>query len=217
MGAKMKKNVVKTGVLLIVAIAFMGLLYGCDSAGVTKTGFLSDYSQLNSVSSTSLRTIDKRALARYSKFIVDPVEVHFHHGAKAIEERTAGKLTEQNISDLTNYMHSELGKAVVSSGNRVVHQPGAGVARIRVAITDIQKSDMVSLMPAAKVVAGAGIGGASMEAEIVDSITGEQIGAVVESQTGSRVPLANLGNWDAARQVIGDWAKRLRQRLEEVR
>ncbi len=213
----MKKNVVKTSVLLIVAIAFMGLLNGCDSGGVTKTGFLSDYSQLNSVSSTSLRTINKQALARYSRFMVDPVEVHFHHGAKAIEARTDGKLTEGHIIDLTNYMHARLDKAVTNSGNRVVYQPGAGVARIRVAITDIQKSDMISLMPTTKVVTGAGIGGASMEAEIVDSMTGEQIGAIVESQTGSRVPLANLGDWDAARQVVGDWAKKLQKRLEEVR
>ena len=216
MGAKMKKNVVKTSVLLIVAIAFMGLLYGCGSNGVTKTGFLSDYSQLNAVSSTTLRTIDNRALAQYSKFIVDPVEIHFHHGSKAIEERTDGKLTEQNITDVTNYMHNELVKAVTRSGNRVTHQPGAGVARIRVAITDLKKSDLTSVVPMAKL-AGVGIGGASMEAEIVDSLTGEQIGAVVESRTGTRIPFVNLGNWDAAKQVTGDWAKRLQKRLEEVR
>ncbi|MHC4215556.1 MAG: DUF3313 family protein, partial [Planctomycetota bacterium] len=69
-----------------------------------------------------------------------------------------------------------------------------------------------SLLPTAKVV-GAGIGGASMEAEIVDSMTGEQIGAVVESKKGSKMPFANLGEWDAAKQVIDDWAKRLKDNL----
>jgi hypothetical protein len=61
---------------------------------------------------------------------------------------------------------------------------------------------------------GAGIGGASMEAEVVDSMTGEQIGAVVESKKGSNIPFANLGEWDAARQVIDDWAKRFKKNLQ---
>ena len=69
-------------------------------------------------------------------------------------------------------------------------------------------------LPQAKLL-GAGIGGASMEAEVVDSMTGEQIGAVVESKMGSRMPFANLGEWDAAKQVMDDWAKRFKKRLAE--
>ena len=56
-----------------------------------------------------------------------------------------------------------------------------------------------------------------MEAEIIDSKTGEQIGAVVEAQKGSRIPFANLGEWDAAKQVMNDWAKRFQKRLESSR
>ena len=59
--------------------------------------------------------------------------------------------------------------------------------------------------------------GPDMEAEVVDSMTGEQIGAVVESKKGSKMPFANLGKWDAAKQVMDDWAKRFQKRLEEVR
>ena len=54
-------------------------------------------------------------------------------------------------------------------------------------------------------------------AKIGVSVTGEQIGAVVESKKGSRIPFANLGDWDAAKQVINDWAKRLQKRPEEAR
>jgi hypothetical protein len=144
------------------------------------------------------------------------VEVHFHRGAKAIEHRTKGKLTQRQVTDLTNYMHARIVKAVEDSGSRIAYQPAAGVARLRVALTDIDRSTAASLLPQAKLVAGAGIGGASMEAEVVDSMTGEQIGAVVESKKGSRMPFANLGEWDAAKQVIDDWAKRLQKRLDEA-
>ncbi len=204
----------KTSLLILLAIGFMVIQCGCESQELIKTGFLSDYSRLRSESSTSLRHINKVALARYSNFIVDPVEVHFHRGAKAVEHRTKGKLTQRQMTDLTNYLHARIIKAVQDSGNRVVYRPAAGVARLRVALTDIDRSTAASLLPQAKL-AGAGIGGASMEAEVVDSMTGEQIGAVVESKKGSKMPFANLGQWDAAKQVMDDWVKRFKKRLSE--
>ncbi len=200
---------------MVVAVGLMLIQFGCGPNAVVKTGFLTDYSRLRKESSSALRHINKEALARYSNFIVDPVEVHFHRGSKAVEHRTKGKLTQRQVSDLTNYLHARIIKAVEGSGNRVVYRPASGVARIRVAITDIDRSTAASLLPQAKLI-GAGIGGASMEAEIVDSVTGEQIGAVVESKMGSRMPFANLGEWDAAKQVMDDWAKRFKKRLDEA-
>ncbi len=210
----METRMKKTSVLMVVAVAVMLAQCGCDSGGAAKTGFLTDYSRLRKESDTTLRNVNQRALAKYSNFIVDPVEVYFHRGSKAVEHRTKGKLTQQQLTDKTNYFHTMIIKAVEDSGNRVVYQPASGVARIRVALTDIDRSTLISLMPTAKVIGGAGIGGASMEAEIVDSMTGEQLAAIVESRKGSRIPLANLGDWDAARQVMKDWAKSLQKRLE---
>jgi len=154
-------------------------------------------------------------LAKYSNFMVDTVEVHFHSGAKGIEEKSKGNLTQQDIDDLTNYMHTVLVNAIKASGRNVVFQPGSGVARIRAALTDIDKSKVTSLMPTAKV-AGLGIGGASLEAEIIDSKTGEQIAGLVEAQLGSRIPFSGLGKWDAAKQAMDEWGKRLQTRLEET-
>ena len=209
----MEKKTKETSVLTVVAVGLMLIQCGCGPGKATKTGFLTDYSRLSKESDSSLRHINKGALARYSNFIVDPVKVHFHRGSKAIEHRSKGKLTQRQVSDLTNYFHAKIVKAVEDSGNRVVYRPAAGVARLRVALTDIDKSTAASLLPTTKLI-GAGIGGASMEAEVVDSMTGEQIGAVVESKMGTRIPFANLGEWDAAKQVMDDWAKRLGQRLK---
>ena len=200
----------ETSVLMVVAIGLMLIQCGCGG-GVTKTGYLTDYSRLQKESDSTLRYANTRALAMYSNFIVNRVEVHLHSGAKS-----KGKLTQKEINDLTNYMHARIVKAVEDSGNRVAYQPAAGVARIRIALTDINKSTAASLLPQAKL-AGIGLGGASMEAEIIDSKTGEQIGALVEAQVGSRIPFANLGEWDAAKQVMNDWAKRFQKRLESAR
>ncbi len=209
----MEKRMKVASVLMVLVVGLMLVQCGCESGGVVRTGFLTDYSRLRAESDTSLRYINKAALGAYSGFIVEPVEVHFHSGAKAIEQRTEGKLTEQELRDLRNYMHSALIKAVQNSGRAVVYQPAGAVARIRVALTDIEKTGALSILPQASL-AGVGLGGVSMEAEIIDSMTGEQIGAVVEAQKGSRVPFSNLGEWTTAKKIMDDWAKRLQKRLE---
>jgi len=211
-----RQKMKKTSLVMMVIVVMMAMFCGCEQGAAVKTGFLTDYSRLRAESSTTLRNVNRAALARYSNFIVDPVEVHFHSGAKAIKQRTKGKLTQRQLTDLTNYLHAKITQVIRESGKRIAYQPAAGVARIRVALTDISGSTVASLLPQAKLM-GAGIGGASMEAEVVDSMTGEQIGAVVESKMGSRMPFANLGEWDAAKQVMDDWAKRFKKRLDEVR
>jgi hypothetical protein len=64
---------------------------------------------------------------------------------------------------------------------------------------------------------GTGLGGASMEFEVLDSQTGVQIGAAIESQLGNRLSLKGMSKWGDAKAVMDDWAKRLRARLDEAR
>jgi len=194
-------------VILITSASLMQC--GCSSDNMARTGFLSDYSKLQEESDSSLRYVDEQAKGRYSSFIVEPVKIHFHKGAKS-----EGKLTDQQMADLTNYMHATIVKAVEGAGKKVAYQPAEGTARIRVALTDIEKTSAVNIIPQASLL-GAGIGGASMEAEVVDSLSGRQIGAVVESAKGSRIPFANLGDWTAAQNVMDGWGARFQRRLEE--
>ena len=210
----MKTKTIKASVLMVLSVVVMSMQLGCGASKAVKSGFLSDYSRLEAKSSSSLRYVNERALVKYSSFMVDTVDVHFHSGAKGIKEASNGKLSQQDIDDLTNYMHTALVKAIKASGRKVVFQPGPGVARIRAALTDINKSNATTLIPTTKV-AGVGLGGASLEAEVVDSNTGEQIGALVEAQLGSRIPFAGLDKWDAAKQAMDNWGKRLQERLEE--
>jgi hypothetical protein len=51
---------------------------------------------------------------------------------------------------------------------------------------------------------------------LVDSQTGEQIGAPVESQKGSRISLEGLKKWGDAKAFMDEWAKRFRKRLDET-
>jgi hypothetical protein len=112
-------------------------------------------------------------------------------------------------------MYAEIRNAI-SDKYRIVTTPGPGIAKLRMAITDIKQSKTVqNLMPITKM-AGTGLGGASMEAELVDSQTGVQVAAVVETQSGNRLSFDGVSKWGDAEAVMKAWAKRFRKRLDEA-
>lgn len=206
----------KIYLLMILAIGIMVIQCGCATRRAQRTGFLSDYSNLKPHSDVSYRYIPSQAtIRRYSKFIIDPVVIHFHTGSKAIEERTKGKITEQDITDLKNYMHDAIVDAI-SDQYGIAYRPGPGVARVRIAVTDLKKANvLMNIHPGLKLL-GSGLGGASLEAEWIDSQTGEQIAALVESQLGDRLSLDGLSEWGDAKAIMDGWAQRFRQRLDEA-
>ncbi len=200
----------------VVTIGLSIVLCGCGPRKAERTGFLSDYSRLEAQSNVSYRYIAPgNQLGNYSKFIIDPVIIHFYTGSKAEKAGAKGKLKEEDLTDLKNYMHTALVKAIEDRYG-IVYHPGPGVARVRVAITNLEKSKIIqNILPISKV-AGTGLGGASLEAELLDSQTGEQIGALVESQSGKRLSLAGYSTWGDAKAVMNRWAKRFRKRLDEA-
>lgn len=206
----------KTSVLMIMAAVILVGIGGCGgSKAPVTTGFLGDYSKLQAVSDESYRYLNKTALSKCTAFIVEPVAVHFKEGSKAIQAKSEGKVTEQDLADLTNYFHDAIVKAITDAGYSVTYQPASGVARIRVALTDMEETNALNVLPQASLL-GVGVGGLAMEAEVIDSVTSKQIAAVVESQKGSRVPFSNLGEWGTAKGVMDGWAKRLKERLDEA-
>ena len=76
---------------------------------------------------------------------------------------------DAKLDELCEYMDGAIREAL---GDRypVVDEPGPGVARLRVAITDIDKSNPVLNALPQMQLTGSGIGGASMEAELLDSV-----------------------------------------------
>ncbi len=200
----------------VVAIGLSIVLCGCGPGRAERTGFLNDYSKLEAQSDTSYRYIAPgNQLGRYSKFIIDPVKIHFFTGSKAEKAEAKGKLKEEDLTDLKNYMHDALVKAI-EERYEVVYHAGPGVARLRTAITDLKKSGIVqNILPIGKV-NGTGLGSATLEAELVDSQTGKQIGALVESQSGKRLSLDGYSTWGDAKAVMNRWAKRFRERLDEA-
>lgn len=191
------------------------MLAGCSGAPtVTSSGFLPDYSLLQpDPADGALRwSAPREKLTQYKQFMIDPVIVHFSPNAKG----TA--IDPGELKDLSDYFHTQVVKALSETGRyQVVTAPGPGVARLRIAITDISKTvPLANIHPAMKL-SGIGLGGAAMEAEALDSVSGERLGMVVDSQSGGRLGIAaGLQPYGHAKQVMDGWAARFVKRLDDL-
>ncbi len=179
------------------------------------SGFLKDYSQLRpSREHEGVQSYQNpsKSLQGYDKFMLDPVIVHFAPNANG------SGVGPTKLKKLTDYFLYEAINALVKR-YRMVSEPGPGVLRLRMAITDVQTTQpMFNIHPATKLL-GLGMGGASIEAEALDSITGERIFAVVDKRSGKPNLLPSADEFDElghAKEAIKHWVERFVSRVDKA-
>ena len=198
----------KTITIIVLVVIALSYLSGCDSGPSTikPANFLTDYSKLTYNGHNSYTYVNDKGLRHYHSFIVDPVNINL---LKATQSEH--NLSAQQIQDLGNYLHSKLIEAVRESGKRITFVPNGGVARIRTALTDIIETEWAGTLPSGS---GSGVGGASIELEILDSMFGVQLAAAIESREGSKILFTNFGDMNTAKSVVDNWTSRLKKRLK---
>lgn len=161
-------------------------------------GWLGDRSNLRPSPRHSDTLYEQSArLASYRSFIVEPIEFLPSATVRGLPidaadgAALASTLREETIRSL-------------SAVYTVVATPGPGVASIRAAITGIAASSKDPVTGAVR------IGGASLEMEIVDSVTRERLAAAVESDVvDDAAAPGGADPYSDARLVFGHWAARL--------
>ena len=205
--------VLSVSCMVVLAAMSSGLLAGCQVQKAAYSGFLGDYSKLlpsPEVEDALYYQNPAKSLKDYDKFIIDPVLVHFAPNAKGIA------LDPAKLKKLTDYAYDEAVKAL-SQRYAVVNVPGPRVLRLRTALTDIKKTKPVMNIHPATKLSGIGLGGASMEAEALDSQTGECVFAVVDTRQGNRLSFgAGLSELGHAQQVIKHWIERFVGRVDKA-
>jgi hypothetical protein len=189
--------------LIVSAICFMPIFGGCESSsssssgGLHPSGFLSDYSKLKQMSDTSYRYVNPNVkLSSYRSFIVDPVKPLFKYG------KDTDVKTWDDVAQLRAYMQSIIEKTIWNEYT-IVDKPGPDVARARAAITEVKRATAFSKASV------------TVEIEIVDSQTGGQIAALVETQEKGG-PLGEYYDWENAKKIMDEWGDRFRDRLREI-
>lgn len=149
----------------LIAVAAAVLLAGCASQTPTRTGFLDRYDEPSSRSTT---TAD---LTRYSRFIVDPIE--FRPGT-TVSSNVDAAAVERLKGELEGAI-----RKVFSSTHAPAERPGPGVLRVRYAITGVETSQPTVNALTVLLIGPVSNGGVSTEGEVVDSVTGERLAALV--------------------------------------
>ena len=184
------------------------------------SGFLKDYSKLapnpeieGNVKSYVNADAQKN-LHKYVAVIVDPVEVYLASNADD------AKIPEKTRAAASNYFRAALVHAV-SDAFPTVDEPGPLVLRLRAAIIGVDVGGTVAAAdkPAdanEAIETAANIGKVGIEVELVDSVTGERIAAVVDREPlgdGAEIAAGNITRNEksiAARHAFDEWASRIR-------
>lgn len=210
-----------------VALAVIGCSTTHQTRSVKPTGFLRDYSQLQKGGDGEAQLIyvnPATDFSLYDKIMIDPVTLWREKGSDPSDVPPA------DLQRLADYLYSSL-KVRLGNDYEIVDQPGKGVMRIRAAITEAKGSvvalDIVStVLPGSRTLSGlkrlatgthAFVGRAAVEAEIVDSLSGERLMAAVDERAGGKTLEGAKGTWRDVEQAFFLWISRLKARLELAR
>jgi hypothetical protein len=211
--------------LMVAGMLVCGLLVGCASAPKeTPTGFLKNYPQFQPGPSDGVDQIYTKPgmdLSKYHRVMLD--EAQFFLKKSAAEQG----IQASELKELSDTFHRAVFEAL---GNvyPLVTEPGPDVLRIRLALTNIETSNpamngITTVLPvglavsvAKKATTGSysGVGGASMEAEFLDSMTNERLVAAVDTFNGSK--MSGFSKLGATKEAFEFWAKRLRITLDKA-
>jgi hypothetical protein len=198
----------KTKLLVVLVLGIAVMLGGCAKKA-QETGFLSTYKNLEPMSDNLMRYIGP-SVGQYSKFIIEPITV------KCYDKKTAESLKPEDVAHLQEFFYAEIVKDKPADRYEIVSTPGPGVAKMRIAITNLEKSNpALNILPQTKLT-GVGLGQVSAEMELVDSQTDAQLAAAIASDTGSRFSFSGLSKWGDVEAVMKDWAKKIWVRVDEA-
>ncbi len=195
---KNSSYVVSIGALL-AAVTFASAGYAAEE----NSGFLGDYSALKEEKDAAGDTVQrymnpKLKSGAYQKVMIDHTQ--YYPAPKPSEQVSASTLTE-----ISNYVDQGL-RTKLGAKLALATEPGPGVIRLRPAITTVAAQTPglkpYQMIPIAFIVSSAvGRGkeaAIQIEVEMVDSVTGERLGASVRKGVGAK--LAD----DKAKLKLGD-------------
>jgi hypothetical protein len=192
------------------------------------SGFLSDYSHLKS---SSDKYMDYKYLvsgapnkiAKYSAIMIDQPEIFISPDSKY------KGMKPDDMKELADLFRGAMARSL-SEGYMIVDQPGPNVLYVRFALSNLKlkkkKRGLLSYTPVGLVATAAkevllsdltkkiDLKGLTMEMEILDSTSEEQLAASVEVRSGSK---ENPASWSELEALIDVYSQRVRCKLDNTR
>ena len=214
---------------LVAIVCLLGACATMQARSTKTTGFLGDYSQLKEGKDGQalLVYIDPQAdIKSYTRVLMDPVKLY------ASSEHSMENVSLDDRKKLLNYADATI-REHLAKNYVLVREPGPGVMRLRVALTEADSSYVVldtvsTVLPIGLALAGlqtaatgscSFVGSAGVEAELQDSQTGKRLMAAVDRRVGGKVTGQGdkFDEWRTVKNAVDYWADRLQTRLAELR
>lgn len=212
-----------------IAMLFCSLFFvGCFSTEQARhadkqSGFLKDYSMLKEGEGDEALLVYKNPKAdwqKYTKIMIDPVQVW------AGKDSDVKKLSKEDLKNVTALINSAIEKAF-KKDFQIVTTPGADTLNLKVALTDGESSSPVSDTLSSVIPVGVAlsfltraavghhlaVGKASVEAELVDSVTNERLLAGMDTRYGGKGIKGKFDSWADVHEAFEFWATRLNKKL----
>ena len=189
---------------VMLASLFMG---GCANMSNHSSGFLDSYQHLKPDPKDSHRLVYEQAdwkKSDYTSVIIEPAIVR-------LTAEDQAKFTAQEVADLAAYGDKALRKAFAKQW-RIVTAAEAGTLRIRSAITGVDTSNPALNVVTSLFICPVDNGGVSVEYEVRDATTGEQLVALAGFTNAT--PLEGLWaytRFGQAHFAINHWSVELRK------
>ena len=211
---------------IMFAVLWMGIVaFGNVSNGGEKpeySGFLQNYPTFKEGKKGVDMVYTKKGVdfSKYNKIMMDEVVYYF---SKDADYKGIHPAEIQELTDAFNRAFID----ALNDAYPLTGTPGPDVMRVRVGITEIKTSNpamgtastilpvglAVSLLKKGTTGGYTGIGSATMEAEFLDSVSNERIGAAIDKAPGGKL---DVGKLTPAKEAFEFWAKRLRAFLDEM-
>lgn len=196
----------------ILAVFLMGLigLQGCATAPRQTDYFGNDIELKPDPKDSSLLWWENTDFNwhNYNKVILDPISIRMD--AATVDRKFNPEDIASLSRDFKNAVVEKLGPELVAT------TPGPDILRIRAAITDIDTSNPVlNIVTTAVAFVPMDMGGASIEVEFLDSVSGERLAAMADRKTGTPIQLiSGFKRFGHTREVFDRWAEELKSALE---
>lgn len=147
---------------------------------------------------------------RYRKLMIDPVTIRIEAG------NGSGNIDPEDLDTFIKDILTAFSRKLAPE-YPVVAVPGGDVLRIRTVVTGIDTArPAVNLVTTLAAFVPMDMGGASIEVEFIDSITGERLAAMADRKTGSPLQLkAGFSKFGYAKAAFNQWADELKTALTE--
>jgi hypothetical protein len=180
--------------LTLIPVAALLTLTACKTTPqmTNRPDFLSTYSHLEKVDATTWRYVNPLLLGECKKFIVSPVKVLFN-------EVDGKPLTAEQRQRTSDFVHQAISWKIAER-YPVVTDAGPDTAEIRVALTEGYRTG--------------GKLGLCAQLEILDN-SNTQVGAVVKTEL-SQYYIQDWETKDTAKQMVDQWAQRLRKVIDDA-